>query len=131
MPRNILARFSDRSIPHKYAGRRRPNAGHEKKRCDLPIDVRQFLTRIEHRPACRHIADEQSDQNAEEEERRAEVSRAEVKVGMNKVNSDAGSKHAPAATIASVRVDKSNKTERKHPSQCPKPAVGIGREQRG
>jgi len=59
--------------------------------------------RIEHRSASRHITDEQSDLATEEKERRPNFARAEIKVRLSKINSDAGREL---------------------------PAVGIGREQR-
>ena len=85
---------------------------------------------VDHRPASRDIADQQDDYHAEEKEHRAEGSRAEVKVGVNKVNSDASPEDSPAATVGPVRVNESSKAERKHPGQRPKAAVRIGREKR-
>ena len=46
--------------------------------------------RIEHRSASRHITDEQTDQATEEKERRPNFARAEIKVRLSKINSDAG-----------------------------------------
>ena len=50
--------------------------------------------RIEHRSASRHITDEQSDLATEEKERRPNFARAEIKVRLSKINSDAGREHA-------------------------------------
>ncbi len=85
---------------------------------------------MDHRPAPRDIADEEDDYDAEQKERRAQVSRAEVKVGMNKINSDASPKDSPAATVSPAWVNESGKAERKHPDKRPKAAIRIGREKR-
>jgi hypothetical protein len=88
------------------------------------------LASVDHRPAPRDIADEQDDQDGEQKKRRAQVSRPEVKVGVNKINSDASPEDSPAATVAPARVNEGSKAERKHPGQRPKAAVRIGPEKR-
>ena len=85
---------------------------------------------MDHRAAPRDIADEEDDYDAEQKERRAQVSRAEVNVGMNKINSDASPKDSPAATVSPAWVNESSKAERKHPGKRPKAAIRIGREKR-
>jgi len=55
--------------------------------------------RIEHRSASRHITDEQSDLATEEKERRPNFARAEIKVRLSKINSDAGREQAPPARM--------------------------------
>ena len=55
--------------------------------------------RIEHRSASRHITDEQTDQATEEKERRPNFARAEIKVRLSKINSDAGREQAPPARM--------------------------------
>jgi hypothetical protein len=89
-----------------------------------------FLVSVDHRSAPCDIADEQDDQDAEQKERRTQISRAEVKVGVNKINSDASPEDAPAATVAPAGINESSKAERKHPGQRPKTAVRIGPEKR-
>jgi hypothetical protein len=78
---------------------------------------------VDHGPASRDIADQQDDYHAEEKERRAEGSRAEVKVGVNNVNSDASPEDSPAATVRPMQINESSKAEGKHPGQRPKAAV--------
>jgi hypothetical protein len=85
---------------------------------------------VDHRPAPRDIANEQDEHDTEQKERRAQGSRAEVKVGVNKINSDACPEDSPAATVRLVRVNESGKAERKHPGKRPKAAVRIGCEKR-
>jgi hypothetical protein len=74
--------------------------------------------RIEHGLAPRDVTDEQNYKDGEEDERRPQASRTEIKVGMNKINSDAGGKHSPAATVAPMRINESRETQGKHPCQC-------------
>ena len=70
-----------------------------KESCDLCSNIRPFLMRIEHRSASRHITDEQSDLATEEKERRPNFARAEIKVRLSKINSDAGREQAPPARM--------------------------------
>ena len=98
-----------------------------KESCDLCSNIRPFLMRIEHRSASRHITDEQSDLATEENERRPNFARAEIKVRLSKINSDAGREQAPPARML---ISESSEANWEHVNQGPIPAVGIGREQR-
>jgi hypothetical protein len=83
--------------------------------------------RIEHRSASRHITDEQGDQATEEKERRPNFARAEIKVRLSKINSDAGREQAPRARML---ISETSEAKGEHVNQGPILAVGIGREQR-
>jgi len=98
-----------------------------KESCDLSSNIRPVLMRIEHRSASRHITDEQSDLATEEKERRPNFARAEIKVRLSKINSDAGREQAPPARML---ISESSEANWEHVNQGPIPAVGIGREQR-
>ena len=83
--------------------------------------------RIEHRSASRHITDEQSDQATEQKERRPNFARAEIKVRLSKINSDAGREQAPPARML---ISESSEANWEHVNQGPILAVRISREQR-
>lgn len=83
--------------------------------------------RIEHRSASRHITDQQTDQAAEQKERRPNFARAEIKVRLSKINSDAGREQAPPARML---ISESSEAKGEHVNQGPILAVGIRREQR-
>ena len=99
-----------------------------KESCDLSSNIRAVLVRIEHRSASRHITDEQSDQATEQKERRPNFARAEIKVRLSKINSDAGREQAPPARML---INESSEAQWEHVNQGPILAVGIGREERG
>ena len=82
--------------------------------------------RIEHCSASRHITDEQTDQATEQKERRPNFARAEIKVRLSKINSDAGSEQAPPARML---ISESSEANWEHVNQGRIPAVGIGRVQ--
>ena len=87
--------------------------------------------RIDHRSASRNVADEQNRKDAKQKKCGAQSSGAEIRPGVDEVNSDATRKNSPAATIGPLPIDERSKTERKHPGQGPKSAVRICRKQRG
>lgn len=87
--------------------------------------------RIQHGAAARDIANKQNCKNAEQKQCRPQLSRSEIKPGVNEVNRDATQKHAPAAAITPVPIDKRSKTEGKHISQDQQAGVRTSREKRG
>jgi hypothetical protein len=118
-----LARVSGPSI--------RFRCGVGAKSVPLPRSYGRFLMRTDHRSASRSVADEQNRKDAKQTKCGAQISRAEIKPGVDEVNGDATRKNSPAPAVGPLPIDERSKTERKHPGQGPKTAVRICRKQRG
>ena len=85
---------------------------------------------IQHGTAARHVADQQNRKNSEQEQCRPQLSRAEIKPGVNEINGDATYQNSPAGSVGPVPVNERRKTERKHVDQRPIFAAGIRGEKR-